>query len=149
MTSRRVPGGDATIAVWQVHVSQCESEHLLDFLSVMPMQQLQSCVVAPCPANPRWHDMARNWPHTLIINMTLQSPRCLTNAQAWEPPTRAAVYTESLARVSRPRSKLHVLPLPRHGHGDSSMCVARFGPMSVRTHQHAKWSLTCKCISQA
>ena len=70
-----------------------------------PMQQLQSCVVAPCPANPRWHDMARNWPHTLIINMTLQYPRCLTNAQAWEPPTRAAVYTESLARMKPPTLK--------------------------------------------
>ena len=30
MTSRRMPGGDATLAVWQAHVSQCESEHLLD-----------------------------------------------------------------------------------------------------------------------
>ena len=25
--------GDATIAVWQVHATQCESEHLLDFLT--------------------------------------------------------------------------------------------------------------------
>ena len=41
-------GGDAAIAVWQVHVSQCESEHIMDFLSVLPMPQLQSCVVAPC-----------------------------------------------------------------------------------------------------
>ena len=38
--------GDATVSVWQVHVSQCESEHAWDFLSVMPNQQLQSCVVS-------------------------------------------------------------------------------------------------------
>ena len=28
MTSWRIQGGDAAIAVWQVHVSQCEFEHL-------------------------------------------------------------------------------------------------------------------------
>ena len=33
-------GSDAAIAVWQVHVSQCEFEHLLEFLSVTPMPQL-------------------------------------------------------------------------------------------------------------
>ena len=100
-------GGDATIAVWHVYVSQFESEHLLDCLSVMPMQQLQSCVVAPCPTNPRWHDMAHNRPHTFILNVTLQYPRCLTNAQAREPPTRAAVHTESRARM-----KPHTLKSP-------------------------------------
>ena len=41
-------GSDAAVAVWQVHVSQCKLEHILEFLSVMPMPQLQSCVVAPC-----------------------------------------------------------------------------------------------------
>ena len=71
--------GDAAIAVWQVHVSQCEFERIMEFLSVMPMSQLQSCVVAPS-RKPLLDDVARNWLHTCILNVTLQYPSCLARS---------------------------------------------------------------------
>ena len=81
-------GGDATTAVWQFHGSQSEPDHVTDVLRAMPMQQLQSCVVAPCPqtlAGMTW----RATGHTHVYSTRhCNIPYVSRTPKPWELPSR-------------------------------------------------------------